>query len=77
MGRGGSSSGSTMDYGLRGPEFDSHWELGLILLSSLLFPISISGAPLISSLTEVQHYLFSIFQVKNGGLAVKLEVKQA
>ena len=34
------------------------------LLSSLLFPISISGAPLISSLTEVQHYLFSIFQVK-------------
>ena len=36
--RGGSSSSSTSDYGLRGPEFDSHRELCFFLL----FPISIN-----------------------------------
>ena len=37
MGRGGSSSGSTSDYGLRGPEFDSHWELDFFLFSYLSY----------------------------------------
>ena len=33
-GRGGSSSGSTSDYGSRGPRFDSCWELAFFLFSS-------------------------------------------
>ena len=42
-GRGGSSSGSVSDYGSRGPRFESHWELGFFLFSSLSC-LSISGA---------------------------------
>ena len=42
-GRGGSSSGSVSDYGSRGPRFESRWELGFFLFSSLSY-ISISGA---------------------------------
>ena len=40
LGRGGSSSGSTSDYGLRGPGFNSHWELGFF---SRLFLFSFSS----------------------------------
>ena len=32
-GCGGSSSGSTSNYGSRGPEFDSLWELGIFFSS--------------------------------------------
>ena len=35
LGRGGSSSGSTSVYGLRGPGFNSRWELGFF--SSLFY----------------------------------------
>ena len=52
--RGGSSSGSTSDYGSRGSEFDSHWELGFFsLLFSSLSYLSIRGAPLEKALVEV------------------------
>ena len=43
LGRGGSSSGSASDYGSRGPRFESRWELGFFLFSSLSY-LSISGA---------------------------------
>ena len=61
LGCGGSSSGSALDYGMRGPEFDSHSELGFFLLFSFL-SLSISGASLNRSLVEVQHNWFSNFQ---------------
>ena len=61
-----------VDYGSRGPGFDSHWELGFF---SSLSQLSISGASLIRSLMEVQYYCY--LQRKNGGLAVQLEAKQA
>ena len=52
MGRGGSSSVSTSDYGLRGPRFDSRWELGLLLFSlsyqkCVLSPVPCGGAALL------------------------------
>ena len=71
MGRGGSSSGSTSDYGLRGPEFDSNWEPDFFLSSYLSYHL-VSGASLIRSLKEVEHYWFSTLQVNNAGLAVQL-----
>ena len=69
MGRGGSSSGSALDYG-PGPEFEPQWELGYFPLYSFL---SLNqwcvrrGATLL------------IFQLSNKkeGLAVQLEAKQA
>ena len=54
MGCGGSSSGSTSDYRIRGPEFDAHWSWAFFLLFSCL-SLSISGASLNRSLVEVQH----------------------
>ena len=67
-GLGYSSSGSASDYGLKGPGFESRcrWELGSSAPSlsflSYLSDLSISGASLIRSFMEVQHYWFSIFQ---------------
>ena len=77
MGRGGSSSGSTLDNESRGPGFDSCWELGFFSLSSLS-SLSISSASLIKSFREVQHNLyFKYFQKKKmEDLAVQLEAKQ-
>ena len=45
-----------VDYVLRGPRFDSHWELGFLSLFSSLSHLSISGVSLIRSLVEVQHH---------------------
>ena len=58
-GCGGSSSGSTSAYWSRGPEFDSHWELGFFHLFSFL-PVShsISGVSLNRSIVEVQPYWY-------------------
>ena len=53
FGHGGSSSGSTSDYGLTGPEFDFDWELGFWCSFSYL---SISGTILIMSLVEMPHF---------------------
>ena len=67
-GRGGSSSGCTSDYGLRGPGFDSRrCELGFFLSS--LSHLSISGASLIRLLVEVRNTTVSFFfnPKKNGG----------
>ena len=72
---GGSSSGSTSNYGSIGHKFDSHWELGFFHLFSFLSQ-SIYGASLNRSLVEVQHNRFSTFY-KNEGLAVQLKTKQA
>ena len=41
LAHGGRSSGGTLDYGLRDPEFDSHWGLGFFLLCS--FPSLFCG----------------------------------
>ena len=57
-----SSSGSPLDYGARGPKFDSRWKLGSFSLSSYL---SIIGVPLNRSLMEVQHNWFLISQQIN------------
>ena len=62
LGRGGRPS----DFGSRGPEFDSHWELSSFLFSTY---ISISGASLIRSLVEVQHYWFFNFPTKKWRLS--------
>ena len=60
---GGSSSGRASGYELRGPQFDSHWELGFFILFSFLSlsicALSISGASFNRSLVEVQYYWFS------------------
>ena len=76
MVRDGGSSGGTSDNEPRGPEFDSCLEL--------VFSLPFSSLPLNHwcALNQVPHgsatqLIFSTFQVKNGGLAVQLEVKQA
>ena len=61
FGRGGNSSGSTLDNRRRGPEFDYRWDL--YFFSSLSY-LLISGASLIMSLVEMQHYWFLTFQEK-------------
>ena len=43
LSNGGCSSGSTSDYGSRGPRFDSLWELGFFLFSILSEVLPISG----------------------------------
>ena len=75
MGSGGSSSGSTSDYGTRGPGFDSRQELGFFLFSFL----SLNQWRV---LNQVPHegetqLIFQISLEKTGGLAVQLEAKQA
>ena len=62
--------GGASDNGSRGPGFDSHWELGFFLSLLSLSHLSISGASLISSLVEVQHYWFSTFLKKNEKLSI-------
>ena len=81
-GRGGSSSGSTSDNGLRGPGFDSHWELGFFSLLLSFFLFSFSTVMQRCVLRQVPRggatLLFLLrFPKKNVGLAVLLEAKQA
>ena len=73
MGRGGSSIGSTSDYGLGGPQFKTRrcW----VLISSVPY-LSINDPFLIRSHVEVYHYWLSNFRGKNGGLMRKKSLKK-
>ena len=74
MGRGGSSSGSTSDYGSRGPESIPVGSLAFFL-SSLSY-LSVSGASLISVPGGGATLLiFLLSKEKMEGLAVQLDAK--
>ena len=68
-----SSSGSSSDYGSRGPKFDSHWEVDFFLFSFIF----LNQWCMLNQVPRGGTTDFSTLKERNVGLAVQLEAKKS